>query len=58
MNGLDQVVVALWFLPVVLFILVPLCLTVLWGIVSLLRSFWRMAVQDKKQVSVDDAVTA
>jgi hypothetical protein len=34
MNGLDQVVVVLWFLPVILFIIIPLCLTCLWGVIS------------------------
>jgi uncharacterized membrane protein len=34
MNGLDQVVVVLWFLPAVLLIILPLCMTCLWGIVS------------------------
>ncbi len=30
MNGLDQVIVALWFLPVVLFIVIPLCVVAVW----------------------------
>ncbi len=58
MNGLDQVVVALWLLPVVLFILVPLCMTVLWGIASFFFSFKTSSAGEKKQASVDDAVTA
>lgn len=37
MNGLDQIIVALWFLPVVLFIVIPLCLGALWLPVSLLN---------------------
>jgi uncharacterized membrane protein len=37
MNGLDQIIVALWFLPVVLFIVIPLCLGALWLPVSLLH---------------------
>ncbi len=35
MNGLDQVVVYLWFLPVVLFIVIPLCIGAVWWPVSL-----------------------
>lgn len=36
MNGLDQIIVALWFLPVALFIVIPLCLGALWLPLSLL----------------------
>lgn len=35
MNGLDQIVVALWFLPVVLFVVVPLCMGIIWLPISL-----------------------
>ena len=35
MNGLDQIIVYLWFLPVVLFIVIPLCIGVVWWPVSL-----------------------
>jgi len=35
MNGLDQIVVALWFLPVVLFIIMPLCIGIVWLPISL-----------------------
>ncbi len=37
MNGLDQVVVALWFLPAVLFIIIPLCMSCVWGVLSLVN---------------------
>ena len=35
MNGLDQIIVYLWFLPVVLFIIIPLCVAAVWWPVSL-----------------------
>ena len=35
MNGLDQVVVYMWFLPVVLFIGMPLCVGAVWWPISL-----------------------
>ena len=35
MNGLDQIIVFLWFLPVVLFIVIPLCVGAVWSPVSL-----------------------
>ena len=41
MNGLDQIVTALWFLPVVLFIIIPLCLTCLYGVLSILVPLFR-----------------
>lgn len=38
MNGLDQIIVALWFLPVVLFIVIPLAVTCLWLVISPVRA--------------------
>ena len=38
MNGLDQIIVALWFLPVVLFIIIPLAVTCLWLVAAPLRA--------------------
>ena len=35
MNGLDQVVVYMWFFPVVLFIVMPLCVGAVWWPISL-----------------------
>lgn len=35
MNGLDQVAVYMWFLPVVLFIVMPLCVGAVWWPISL-----------------------
>ena len=43
MNGLDQLIVTLWFLPVILFIVLPLCLSCIWGTISLLISPFRGA---------------
>lgn len=39
MNGIDQVVITLWFLPVVLFIIVPLLVGLVWAPISLLARF-------------------
>ncbi len=58
MNGLDQVIVAFWFLPVVLYILVPLCLTFFWGIASVFVSFKTTGVQEEGAAADNDAVTA
>jgi len=41
MNGLDQIVIALWFLPVVLFIIVPLSIGALWLPISLFFRFFQ-----------------
>lgn len=39
MNGIDQVLIALWFLPVVLFIIAPLFLGFVWAPISLFIGF-------------------
>ena len=39
MNGLDQIIIALWFLPVVLFIIIPLCMGLAWLPISLFIKF-------------------
>jgi len=36
MNGLDQIIVVMWFFPVVLFIIIPLCIGAVWLPVSLM----------------------
>lgn len=47
MNGLEQVVVYMWFLPVILFIILSLCLGVVWLPISLLvKLIRREAVQN------------
>ena len=44
MIGLDQIVVALWFLPVVVFIIIPLAIGAIWLPVSLFLKFIRREV--------------
>jgi hypothetical protein len=41
MFGTDQLIVALWFLPVVLFIVLPLGIGFVWGVLSTLISPFR-----------------
>jgi hypothetical protein len=41
MSGLDQIVITMWFLPVVLFIVMPLCVGAIWLPISLLRGLVR-----------------
>ena len=41
MFGLDQIVVGLWFLPVTLFIIMPLCVGIVWLVFSLLARIVR-----------------
>jgi hypothetical protein len=41
MYGIDQIIVSLWFLPVTLFIIVPLTFACLWGSLSLLAGLVR-----------------
>lgn len=36
MNGLDQIIITIWFLPVVLFIVMPLCIGAVWLPISLM----------------------
>lgn len=45
MNGLDQIIVYLWFLPVVLFIVIPLCVGVVWWPVSLFIKLTKREVE-------------
>ena len=49
MNGLAQVVVYMWFLPMVLFIVMPLCIGVVWWPISLFfKLVRREAAQEGK----------
>jgi len=41
MYGIDLIIVSLWLLPVTLFIIIPLALTCLWSVVSLVVSPFR-----------------
>ena len=55
MNGLDQVVVFMWFLPAVLFIVMPLCVGVVWLPISLfLKLLQREAVHDRAVETVGE----
>ena len=48
MNGMDQIIVYLWFLPVVLFIVIPLCVGAVWWPVSLfIKLIRREAAHDR-----------
>ena len=47
MFGMDQLIVALWFLPVILFIVLPLGIGCVWGIVSALFSPFRQTTSLK-----------
>lgn len=59
MNGLDQVIVALWFLTVILFVVIPLSATCLWLVISLIISaFSPVAGQAKRERPVMAAATA
>lgn len=49
MNGLDQIIVIMWFLPVVLFIVMPLCVGTIWLPISLMiKLVRREAVQSRQ----------
>ena len=41
MNGLDQIIIIMWFLPVVLFIVMPLGIGAVWLPISLIRGLVR-----------------
>ena len=59
MLGIDEIMVALWFLPVVLFILVPLTMTCIWIVIYPLIALFRpIAGQSKRQHSIGSAATA
>jgi len=53
MNGLDQVVVYMWFLPVVLFIVMPLCVGAVWWPISL---FVKIVRREEAQERVAEMV--
>jgi len=48
MFGVDQFIVALWFLPVVFFIILPLGVGCLWAVVSVLTSPFRQTTSLKE----------
>lgn len=41
MNVLDQIIVIIWFLPVALFIVIPLCIGAVWLPISLMMRLVR-----------------
>ncbi len=41
MIGIDEFIVSLWFLPVVLFILIPLTMTCIWLVISPIIALFR-----------------
>jgi len=49
MNGLDQVAVSMWFLPVVLFIIIPFCVGLVWLPIALfVKRVQREAGQERQ----------
>lgn len=53
MNRLDQVVVYMWFLPVVLYIVMPLCVGAVWWPISL---FVKIVRREEAQERVAEMV--
>lgn len=53
MSGLDQVVVYMWFLPVVLYIVMPLCVGAVWWPISL---FVKIVRREEAQERVAEMV--
>ena len=53
MNGLDQVVVYMWFLPVVLFIVMPLCVGAVWWPISLFVKIVRREEAQERVAEMD-----
>lgn len=59
MLGFAEIIVALWFLPVVLFIIIPLTMTCIWVVISPIIALFRpVAGQSKEQQSIKSAATA
>jgi hypothetical protein len=52
MNGLDQIIVYLWFLPVVLFIVIPLCVGAVWWPVSLFIKLIRREAEHERSAEL------
>lgn len=50
MNGLDQIIVALWCLPVILFIILPLCIGMAWLPIALLYKLLRRESEPLQQL--------
>ena len=59
MIGIDEIIVALWFLPVVLFIFIPLIVTCIWLVIFPLIALFRpIAGQAERQQSLKGAARA
>ena len=52
MNGLDQIIVFLWFLPVVVFIIIPLCVGIVWWPVSLFIKLIRREAEHERSAEL------
>jgi hypothetical protein len=48
MIGVDQFIVYLWLLPVVLFIVIPLCVSAVWWPVSLLIKLIQREAEEER----------
>lgn len=49
MNGLDQIIIVMWFFPVVLFIIMPLFIGAVWLPVSLMIKLVRREAYELRQ---------
>ncbi len=59
MYGIDEIIVALWFLPVVLFICIPLTMTGIWLVISPIIALFRLITgQSEEQQYLKSANTA
>ena len=59
MYGIDEIIVALWFLPVVLFICIPLTMTGIWLVISPIIALFRLITcQSAEQQYLKSANTA
>ena len=59
MIGIDKIIVVLWFLPVALFILIPLTMTCIWLAISPLIAIFRpIAGQAERQQSIEGTARA
>ncbi len=55
MTGLDQFIVALWFLPVALFIVLPLSIACAWGLISFVASPFRQAATPRQPMAAAES---
>ena len=59
MPGINEIIVALWLLPVVLFICIPLTLTAIWVVISPIIALFRLVTgQAEEQQYLQSANTA